>query len=746
MNYGLSGPPGGYGTKGRGKGGKPNWGVLPGPLPGPMPAFKPTAGASNEEAMKAFAREGIPAQRLGRDLAAQLSALYESFRTMTADRIREEYGKLNLPKLGANNKEELTKRLKLWSLWNMLPMAELKLECTESSISIDDVEGSPAEQRQLLLEKLLVHKWCLPAFASTGFPVHGIDDEQQVIQVITEMERYETLGLAELQGLYEGMGFPDKKALDKAELLIRLKLLIVWNALPMTELRRECEERTLVDSNDDEEDRDELLQRLYADLCPNLYGIPLDRFPSATASAEVAQQVSVLHRMTLEELRKQARDWNMPVHDSITKQELANRLQHVPLWLGLPLTELEKECAEWGMSLSAMGLPKRGKETESRQQLQDLLFFSLNGVPVHRFTSFEVVAELAGQFQALSQMSLVELKKQFREWNMPVQENLSKDECLNRLQHATLWWELPLSELKKECGEWDIKLSDVHLAGSDDDKRGHLMDHLLYHICWEALEAQGVPVGFLDTLSAALQVQQEWKDIDAAPLAECKRRYDAIGLPSGSMPKWELGDRLKQVSVWLNMSFASLQRECRQNSLNAQGSPDQKERLAERLVECWWGARSSQGPIPNLAGRTASAWPGGARPNANVWGPPGPGFSGRGQPGRPAPPRPEPGQRHPNASAQPPPHEKQAPKPPPKSPSKPGAPPAKVLAHFATLGLSTSAGLDEVKKAYRGLALKHHPDKNLEAPQGAAQEFLKVSSAYTALTDYLKSTAGKGSK
>ena len=53
--------------------------------------------------------------------------------------------------------------------------------------------------------------------------------------------------------------------------------------------------------------------------------------------------------------------------------------------------------------------------------------------------------------------------------------------------------------------------------------------------------------------------------------------------------------------------------------------------------------------------------------------------------------------------------------------------------HFATLGVKPSASEDEIKKAYRSLAKKWHPDKNKEA--GAEEKFKEISAAY----DYLKS-------
>ena len=53
--------------------------------------------------------------------------------------------------------------------------------------------------------------------------------------------------------------------------------------------------------------------------------------------------------------------------------------------------------------------------------------------------------------------------------------------------------------------------------------------------------------------------------------------------------------------------------------------------------------------------------------------------------------------------------------------------------HFQTLGVKPGASEDEIKKAYRTMAKKWHPDKNKEA--GAEEKFKEISAAY----DYLKS-------
>ncbi|KQQ45303.1 molecular chaperone DnaJ [Duganella sp. Leaf126] len=56
--------------------------------------------------------------------------------------------------------------------------------------------------------------------------------------------------------------------------------------------------------------------------------------------------------------------------------------------------------------------------------------------------------------------------------------------------------------------------------------------------------------------------------------------------------------------------------------------------------------------------------------------------------------------------------------------------------HYNTLGIAPNATEDEIKKVYRSLAMRFHPDRN-QAP-GAEARFKAITKAYEILSDPVK--------
>ena len=56
--------------------------------------------------------------------------------------------------------------------------------------------------------------------------------------------------------------------------------------------------------------------------------------------------------------------------------------------------------------------------------------------------------------------------------------------------------------------------------------------------------------------------------------------------------------------------------------------------------------------------------------------------------------------------------------------------------YYEILGIQRDASLDEIKKIYRNLALKYHPDRvSADKKQEAEERFKEISEAYAVLSD-----------
>ena len=58
--------------------------------------------------------------------------------------------------------------------------------------------------------------------------------------------------------------------------------------------------------------------------------------------------------------------------------------------------------------------------------------------------------------------------------------------------------------------------------------------------------------------------------------------------------------------------------------------------------------------------------------------------------------------------------------------------------YYQVLGVDRNASQQEIKKAFRQLALRYHPDRNLNDPEQAEEKFKEINEAYEVLGDEIR--------
>jgi len=55
--------------------------------------------------------------------------------------------------------------------------------------------------------------------------------------------------------------------------------------------------------------------------------------------------------------------------------------------------------------------------------------------------------------------------------------------------------------------------------------------------------------------------------------------------------------------------------------------------------------------------------------------------------------------------------------------------------YYKVMGVKKGATDAQIKKAFKKLAIKYHPDKNRDNPEAAKQKFQEIANAYEVLSD-----------
>lgn len=368
-----------------------------------------------------------------------------------------------------------------------------------------------------------------------------------------------------------------------------------------------------------------------------------------------------------------------------------------------------------------------------------------------------------GECDRWREMSVKQLRASCVAEGIPTDGCVEKIEIISRLRQLRVWQALPLAALKEEC-----RIKGV--ARPESTTREELEDALLVVVYQglsrhervkEQCKAKGITVDKLSSLDKAEVLLQQVARMEGLSIGELKREFNRRGLTvEAGTEKNDMLKTIRDVLLWDELTLEGLLLVCRERGL-AGPAATTREELLKRLAtsigqtqmtesrfknffsygkepskeeskqpgaskdqsrstgttssssppgdenERAWESRADQNRRQFAQGnRNHAGMPGGQRRFAGPGGPtvnPG-GAGGGGYQQRPA-----------------------APKPP------------SVDKYFRSLGLPVSASHDDVRKAYRKLALQYHPDKNPGQKKLAAEaKFQEISEAYDKLCEHLR--------
>mmetsp|Transcript_70369 Transcript_70369/g.228759 ORF Transcript_70369/g.228759 Transcript_70369/m.228759 type:complete len:935 (+) Transcript_70369:112-2916(+) len=663
---------------------------------------------------------GIPFHVLGAMSAANVVQEWDRLSGLSLEDLRAESFCLGLKFERCYDPQELVARLGQVRIWKVTPMLALQAECRKLASHV--VEATPPKDgvtwsREELVEALSVATWggttrsqqIEELCASWGIPVGRLESLEVASRLLAEVEGLETRSDHDLKADYKRRGFALDPKFTREDLIGLLRDILIWEQLPLSELREVCKKRNLPMKGDFR--RADLLQVLAAETWAT-FGIPLRQLPGLVVACGILDRVQRWQARGVEDLKTDCIRQGLAYEAAPEPRVLVRRLTDRAVWDHLPVNDLRQLCqargAKWhgvqpadaNDSMQA----SRAERQERREMIRALVdtvedeVWASKGVDVRRFGDRDVAVSVFRGIERLEAMDEEELREEYELLGMPLEPEATQTDLLARLRSVLIWQDLPLEELLADCKAHDVSTSGlVPACGivSVEDKRMVLLERLLAGLCAKDWEKRGIPVARLESFESAVEIIEEWAAMEDWDDNFARTEYGNFGLPHGDLRRPEIIQRLKSMLVWSALQLAELRKECYKHGVSAMGD---RNELVLRLAWRMWAPESQH---ENYEEAPTASQKAGARATRS---------SATGQP------------RGPQAQ-------------------KPAT--SQLAGFFAALGLPASAGPEDVRKAYRRLALQHHPDKNPERPEEAIKRFRIVKEAYEKLSAHLRGKPGE---
>lgn len=249
-----------------------------------------------------------------------------------------------------------------------------------------------------------------------------------------------------------------------------------------------------------------------------------------------------------------------------------------------------------------------------------------------------------------------------------------RQEIIGHLKAFAVWEELPLRELQAECQDRSVSVAtQLGHHCSHAEKEEEIVDRLLISCCANEYERRGVPAWQLGSPTAAFRLSEQFEALSSLGIPDLSDECRKLGIPRGLVnDRLVLVSRLRTAFTWLELRQEEFRNECQK--LGVQIAGKDRHDLVHQLAEAVWAPAQQQTQSEQQRDDRSA-------PTIDRW------------------------------------HNPQA-----------------IVQHFETLELPTTATVADVKRAYKELALRYHPDKNPGDPSSeASHRFRQVAEAYRAL-------------
>jgi len=559
------------------------------------------------------------------------------------------------------------------------------------------------------------------AYIKRGVPAGRIGSLTFSASIFDSFSRFQNMNTKQRKEACKDLKLPFADR-DDVELLQRLQRTTLWQIMPLHGLRAECRDRGIKDveainntstGEDQQSEKKRLRDLLLFSLLSDDFefrGIAVDRLQSTQAAWDLAWRFDELDHMDLKQLRHECRALGVPNTHDMWTDELIEVLREVSLYKSFTLAELHKVCRQRDINLHPSDA--QGSDNQHRAFLLDMLLlrrcartFEQIGIPALRLSSMYAANAILSRYDQLKDMSMQQLIDEYEMMSLPHRPRLPKHELLRDLKLWTFWKHLCLEELMLECESRVVTLGHINNLNHSEAK-ALLLDKLRLDLFKPYFQELRIPYEkFSFSFWTCCAIVKQWDEIREKDEASLLKLYKAkVLITSGTkLNRSDLVERLNTHVVWSHCTLKDVQKLCRENLINSIARQDQKAELVSRLANHLWAPPSSQ--------------------KVNSQSPP---------------PKETPQERT-----------RKTPLPDRRPQSRARSSTyshsnkydfqmqaaEQVKAHFRTLGLASDAGVDDIKRAYRKLALKYHPDKNPLMQEHAADKFRLATEAYKFLSE-----------